>query len=62
MTSQHGAWRTSSYTHDDQACVEVSLTSERALIRDTKDRDGGTIHLPVAAWSALLAQVKQNRD
>lgn len=62
MTGQPGAWRTSSYTHDDQACVEVSLTAERTLIRDTKDRVGGTIHLPYATWSAFLAQVKQDRD
>jgi hypothetical protein len=61
MTDQRGAWRTSSYTGDGQACVEVSLTSERALIRDTKNREGGTIRLPGAVWSALLAHVKQTR-
>lgn len=62
MTGRQGEWRTSSYTGDGQACVEVSLTAERALIRDTKNRDGGTIRLPVVGWSALLAQVKQDRD
>lgn len=63
MTDQPGAWRKSSYSSSDpEACVEVSLTAERALIRDTKDRDGGTIRLPHAAWSALLAHVKQVGD
>lgn len=61
MRGQRGAWRTSSYTGDGQACIEVSLTAERALIRDTKDRDGGTLRLPYAAWSALLAHVKRTR-
>lgn len=60
MTDQPGAWRKSSHSSSDpEACVEVSLTAERALIRDTKARAGGTIRLPVAAWSALLANVKQ---
>lgn len=59
MTDQPGAWRKSSYSATAEACVEVSLTAERALIRDTKDRDGGTVRLPYAAWSALLAHVKQ---
>lgn len=60
MTGQHGTWRKSSHSSaNPEACVELSLTAERALIRDTKDRTGGTIHLPYATWSAFLAQVKQ---
>ena len=41
------------------ACVEVALASELAGVRDSKDRDGGTLVFDRAQWSAFLAGVKK---
>lgn len=38
------------------SCVEVS-TGTPVLVRDTKDRDGGTIPFPPAAWTAFVDAV-----
>ena len=37
------------------ACVEVALASELAGVRDSKDRDGGTLVFNREQWSAFLA-------
>lgn len=55
-------WRKSSYSHDEDACVEVSLTAERALVRDTKDRDGGTLTVSSTTWAAFVAAIRQGSD
>lgn len=57
--TETATWCKSSYSGEQDACVEVSLTSERALVRDTKDRDGGTLTVSFAAWSAFVAAIKQ---
>lgn len=41
------------------ACVEVALASELAGVRDSKDRDGGTLVFNREQWSAFLAGVKK---
>lgn len=41
------------------ACVEVALVSELAGVRDSKDRDGGTLIFNREQWSAFLAGVKK---
>jgi hypothetical protein len=47
-------WRKSSYSGTQGECVEVSVTSSHVGVRDTKDRDGGTLSLSASAWTALL--------
>lgn len=47
-------WRKSSYSGSETECVEVALTQNVVGVRDTKDRDGGTLSLSASAWSALL--------
>lgn len=47
------AWRKSSYSTNDSNCVEVALAPALVGIRDTKDRDGGTLVLPASAWTAF---------
>ncbi|MFI2268766.1 DUF397 domain-containing protein [Micromonospora aurantiaca (nom. illeg.)] len=37
------------------ACVEVADNLPGVvLVRDTKDRDGGTLHLSTAAWRSFV--------
>jgi hypothetical protein len=50
-------WRTSSYT-DETNCVEVA-PGPVSHVRDTKDREGGTIVFSAAAWGAFLRQAKR---
>lgn len=51
-------WRTSSYTGGSGNCVEVAQTPDLVLVRDTKDRDGGTLTLRSAQWQAFLASTR----
>lgn len=59
--TERSQWRKSTYSGEEAACVEVALTTELALVRDSKDRDGGTIRLARNTWAALIAGVKQSR-
>lgn len=57
-TPGHLTWRTSSYTDNGDACVEVSWTDvDRVYVRDTKDRGGGVLTVDPAQWRALVAAV-----
>lgn len=43
-------WRTSSHTKQDN-CVEVADNGpSKVMVRDTKNRDGGTLAFPSASW------------
>ncbi|MFV2085918.1 DUF397 domain-containing protein [Micromonospora sp. LOL_021] len=47
-------WHKSTHS-DSTSCVEVAENLPgRVLVRDTKDRDGGTLTFAPAAWSAFL--------
>lgn len=51
-------WRTSSYTQEAGQCVEVAITSEAVGVRDTKNRAGGHLTVPAAAFTQFLDAVK----
>lgn len=51
-------WVTSSYTTNSRACVEVALASEGAGVRDSKDRDGGTLIFDHEQWCSFVAGIK----
>jgi hypothetical protein len=46
-------WRTSSYSGGNGDCVEVASSSAEVLVRDTKDRPGGTLSVTPEQWRAL---------
>lgn len=48
------SWRTSSYSGNQGNCVEVALDPQIAMVRDTKDRDGGTLGVSVQAWKLFV--------
>ncbi|WP_116044147.1 DUF397 domain-containing protein [Amycolatopsis palatopharyngis] len=52
------AWRTSSYSGNGGSCVEVGHRSDQILVRDTKDRPGGSLTIPGAPWQALLTHLR----
>jgi hypothetical protein len=58
MVSMNSTWRKSSYSSaNGGACVEVA-TTDGVLIRDTTDRDGGTLSITTEAWQAFTATLR----
>jgi hypothetical protein len=53
------AWRTSSYTGQQGACVEVADLATCIGIRDTKDRSGPVLHFDRTAIKDLAARIRR---
>lgn len=51
------AWRTSTYSTGGQNCVEVGPSPSTIGVRDTKNRDAGSLAVPRAAWAAFIASI-----
>ncbi|APU16222.1 MULTISPECIES: DUF397 domain-containing protein [Actinoalloteichus] len=54
-------WRTSSRSGNGGQCVEIGHAPGLVGIRDTKNRDGGTLVVHQAAFDALLHTLKSGR-
>jgi Domain of unknown function (DUF397) len=53
-------WRKSSYSGGSGGnCVEVADATGRVLVRDTKNRDGGTLSIPADVWRKFTATLKR---
>ena len=51
-------WRKSTYSSNGgSACIEVASAGD-VLVRDTTNRDGGTLSFTPGAWSAFLTGLK----
>ena len=52
-------WRKSSYSDSNGGdCVETASRSGAILVRDTTNRDGGTLAFTGDAWKAFTAGLK----
>jgi hypothetical protein len=52
-------WRKSSYSGaNGGSCVEAASGESAILVRDTTDRDGLTLSLPAATWTAFTASLR----
>ena len=53
------SWRKSSYSGANGGeCVEIGTTANVVLVRDTANRSGDTLRMPVDAWRAFLTSIK----
>lgn len=50
-------WRKASRSTNTDNCVEVAI-DETVGVRDTKDRLGGELAVPGAAWRAFTATIR----
>jgi hypothetical protein len=51
-------WRKSSYSGNGGQCVEVGRVGSAVAVRDTSDRDGGTLAFTASAWATFLGLVR----
>jgi hypothetical protein len=52
-------WRKSGYSDaNGGSCVETGAASGKILVRDTTNRDGGTLALSASAWQAFMNEIK----
>jgi len=59
MTKLSSQWRKSCKSDTNGECVETATASGTVLVRDTTNRNGGTIEFTASAWSAFLGAVKR---
>jgi hypothetical protein len=54
-------WRKSTYSNGGaNACIETASGQGVVLVRDTTNRDGGTLSIPAGAWRAFAATLKHS--
>lgn len=62
MERDSAGWRKSTYSGNNGGqCVEVGTAASGVVVRDTTNRDGGTLALTVSAWRALLSEVRASQ-
>lgn len=60
MADEKPVWRKSSHSQPDN-CVELAFAGDSVLVRDSKDRDGQILAIPVENWTRFLDQVLRSR-
>ena len=53
------AWRVSSFSGANNACVELAVGSAETAVRDSKNRGGAVLSFGASAWSAFLERSKR---
>jgi hypothetical protein len=51
-------WRKSSFSGQNGSCVETASGNGVILVRDTTNRQGLTLTVPVEAWLSLVTSIK----
>jgi hypothetical protein len=62
MELNSGTWRKSTYSGGNGGgCVEVGTAGDVIAIRDTTNRDGGTLAVSTQAWKSFASKIKHNK-
>lgn len=61
MAVDERAWRKSTYSAQETACVEVAPMPGATAVRDTKNRNGGELRVRRVAWDAFVQAVRAGR-
>jgi uncharacterized protein DUF397 len=60
-TVDRAAWRKSSYSNHESACVEVADGVPGAMpVRDSKAQQGPVLVFPAAGWQAFVASLSED--
>lgn len=51
-------WRKSTYSSNGADCWELASDGQQVYVRDTKDRDAGTLALSADTWRELLGAAR----
>ncbi|MEV4746328.1 DUF397 domain-containing protein [Streptosporangium sp. NPDC049248] len=51
-------WRKSTLSGDGPSCVEMAFVGNDVAVRDTKNRDGGTLIFPRNQWTTFINGIK----
>jgi hypothetical protein len=51
-------WRKSTYSNGGENCVETASDAGTVLVRDTTNRDEGTLAFGPGAWVAFLTSIR----
>jgi hypothetical protein len=51
-------WRKSTYSGTDNDCVELLIEETSTGIRDTKNRNGGSLTFSTVSWQKFLGTVQ----
>jgi hypothetical protein len=56
------AWKKSSYSVANSACVEVAVSSDNefVLVRDSKHPDSSILSYPAESWRAFIAELRDD--
>lgn len=60
MSDEKPAWRKSSHSLGGN-CVETAFIDDSVLVRDSHDRYGQILAIPVENWTRFLGQVRLSR-
>jgi hypothetical protein len=55
---EYTGWRKASYSNGSGECVETASSVGTIAVRDTTDRDGGTLEFAANAWRAFTTGLK----
>jgi hypothetical protein len=53
-------WHKSSFSANGD-CIEVAIQDDSVLIRDTKNRSGGTVSASSSAWQEFIQGIQSNK-
>ena len=59
MGEQAGNWRKSSFSaNGGEACIETANSDGAILVRDTTNRDGGTLAFTAGVWAKFTVSLR----